>query len=62
MTATVYRLDDYRPDPLSVLCPQCEAPPGRRCTLGVYSPIIRLGGPHQERIAAAEAAHQSRRE
>lgn len=37
-----------------VPCPDCEADVGCPCTAGRMSPIIRLGGPHKSRIAAAE--------
>lgn len=60
MTATVYRLDDYRrdpADPLTVPCPYCEAEPGRRCvTRGQGGARYqRIHGPHPDRIATAGA-------
>lgn len=38
-----------------VTCPECGATPGKPCTVK-GSPVIRLRGPHPDRIAAAEAA------
>lgn len=46
----------------SVACPSCHTGPNRRCTLGPRSPVIRLRGPHPDRIAAADAALESRKE
>lgn len=58
MTATIYRLDDYRrppADPLTVACPHCLAPPRKRC-VNRGTRAIRLRGLHPERNAAAEVA------
>lgn len=40
---------------LTVTCPACGATPDRRCT-NRDSKVIRLWGPHPDRIAVAEAA------
>lgn len=53
MTATVYRLADYRPTgALSVPCPYCRAPRGSRC---VYLRSMQIRAAHPDRVATAEA-------
>jgi len=46
------------PNPLSVRCPRCHVPEGRRCNVGlyVYRPALRS---HNERARAAREAAAS---
>ncbi len=42
-------------NPIAVACPQCDAPPGRRCSIGGYG--SRAAKTHAARREAAQKEH-----